>query len=155
MRSTWPPWRSYGRRFTDIKNDASMHIMMFTGAGEKAFITSTDMANWLSTTRDIGQGVHAPRPICTQPDREPGQARNCLPERLCTEQQMQIAMACTMHLAGENAKLGQQEVNSGMIPVTAEHNACHGWWARVSPCSSCLSREMITGADTDGLVEMK
>jgi len=91
--------------FHDIKNDASIRVVIFTGAGEKAFIAGADISelahrgqNVLNLIENLGKPVIA----CINGFALGG---GC-----------EIAMACTMRLASENAKLGQPEVKLGIIP---------------------------------------
>jgi len=102
--------------FTDIKNDASIRVVMFTGAGEKAFIAGADIG-------ELGKQD----PVAAKEFTHRGQSVLDLIENLgkpviaCINGfalggGCEIAMACTMRLASENAKLGQPEVKLGVIP---------------------------------------
>jgi enoyl-CoA hydratase/carnithine racemase len=102
--------------FTAIKNDDSVRVVIFTGAGEKAFIAGADI-NELAQQDAVNGKRYAHR----------GQAVLDLIENLgkpviaCINGfalggGCEIAMACTMRLASENAKLGQPEVKLGIIP---------------------------------------
>src|SRR5450631_2729239 len=102
--------------FTDIKNDASIRVVMFTGAGEKAFIAGADIG-------ELGKQD----PVAAKEYTHRGQSVLDLIENLgkpviaCINGfalggGCEIAMACTMRLASETAKLGQPEVKLGIIP---------------------------------------
>src|SRR5450631_1039020 len=102
--------------FTDIKNDASIRVVMFTGAGEKAFIAGADIG-------ELGKQD----PVAAKEFTHRGQSVLDLIENLgkpviaCINGfalggGCEIAMACTMRLASETAKLGQPEVKLGIIP---------------------------------------
>src|ERR1700690_3222538 len=74
--------------FHDIKNDSWVRVVIFTGGGQKV----------LNLIENLGKPVIA----CINGFALGG---GC-----------EIAMACTMRLASENAKLGQPEVKLGIIP---------------------------------------
>src|ERR1035441_4409931 len=102
--------------FTDIQSDASIRVAILTGAGEKAFVAGADIGELAK--QDAGSG---------QEDGHRGQAVLDLIENLgkpviaCINGfalggGCELALACTMRLASDNAKLGQPEVKLGIIP---------------------------------------
>lgn len=105
-----------GRAFSMVKDDASVRVAILTGEGEKAFIAGADI-NELATQSAVDGKEYASR----------GQAvldlmENCgKPVIACINGfalggGCEVAMACTLRLASENAKLGQPEVKLGIIP---------------------------------------
>jgi enoyl-CoA hydratase/carnithine racemase len=104
------------RAFTDVKNDSNVRVAILTGDGEKAFIAGADI-NELATQQAVQGKEYATR----------GQAvldliENCgKPVIACVNGfalggGCEVAMACTMRIASENAKMGQPEVKLGIIP---------------------------------------
>ncbi len=102
--------------FTDLKQDREVRVVILTGAGEKSFVAGAD----------IGE-LQKNNPVEAKEYTHRGQAVLDLIENLgkpviaCINGfalggGCEIAMACTMRLAGENAKLGQPEVKLGIIP---------------------------------------
>ncbi len=102
--------------FTDIKADREIRVVIFTGSGEKAFIAGADI-NELAQRDAVSGKEYAAR----------GQSVLDLIENLgkpviaCINGfalggGCEIALACTMRLASDNAKLGQPEVKLGIIP---------------------------------------
>jgi len=102
--------------FTESKADREIRVVIFTGAGEKAFIAGADI-NELAQRDAVSGKEYAAR----------GQSVLDLIENLgkpviaCINGfalggGCEIALACTMRLASENAKLGQPEVKLGIIP---------------------------------------
>jgi enoyl-CoA hydratase len=102
--------------FTDIKNDAAVRIAILTGAGEKAFIAGADIGELAKqepvpvkeyTLRNqsvLGLIENLGKPVIA-----------CI-NGFALGGGCELAMACTMRLASENAKLGQPEVKLGVIP---------------------------------------
>jgi len=102
--------------FTTVSDDAEVRVAILTGSGEKAFIAGADISE-LATQDAVMGKEYAQR----------GQAvldliENCgKPVIACINGfalggGCEIAMACTMRLASDNAKLGQPEVKLEIIP---------------------------------------
>jgi enoyl-CoA hydratase len=102
--------------FTDLREDVETRVVLLTGAGEKAFVAGAD----------IGE-LNENNPVEAKAYTHKGQAVLDLIENLgkpviaCINGfalggGCELAMACTMRLASDNAKLGQPEVKLGIIP---------------------------------------
>lgn len=102
--------------FSQVKNDKDVRVVVLTGAGEKSFVAGADI-NELEKNNPVEAKEYTHR----------GQAVLDLVENLgkpvivCINGfalggGCELAMACTMRLASENAKLGQPEVKLGIIP---------------------------------------
>jgi enoyl-CoA hydratase len=102
--------------FTDLAADRDVRVVILTGSGEKAFVAGADI-NELQKNNPVEAKAYTHR----------GQAVLDLIENLgkpviaCINGfalggGCEIAMACTMRLTAENAKLGQPEVKLGIIP---------------------------------------
>ena len=104
------------RAVLELKHDAGVRAVILTGAGEKSFVAGADI-NELATQTPItgrehaiaGQHVidlveHLGKPVIAAIN---GYALGggC-----------ELAMACTIRIAAETAKLGQPEINLGLIP---------------------------------------
>src|SRR5205807_7848676 len=102
--------------FTQLKDDRDVRVVILTGAGEKSFVAGAD----------IGE-LQRNNPVEAKEYTHRGQAVLDLIENLgkpviaCINGfalggGCEMAMACTMRLASENAKFGQPEVKLGIIP---------------------------------------
>src|SRR5215470_580794 len=102
--------------FSDLKQDREVRVVILTGAGEKSFVAGAD----------IGE-LQRNNPVEAKEYTHRGQAVLDLIENLgkpvigCINgfalgAGCELAMACTMRLASESAKLGQPEVKLGIIP---------------------------------------
>lgn len=104
------------RAVLQIKHDATVHAVVITGAGEKAFVAGADI-NELAVQRPVQGKEHALR----------GQHVLDLIENLgkpvvaalngyALGGGCELAMACTLRVAADTARLGQPEINLGIIP---------------------------------------
>src|SRR5437899_11116461 len=102
--------------FSELKEDKQVRVVILTGGGEKAFVAGADI-------NELAKNNPVEAKACTHK----GQATVDLIENLgkpviaCVNGfalggGCEIAMACTMRLASEDAKLGQPEVKLGIIP---------------------------------------
>ena len=105
-----------GEAMRALKADASVRVVILTGAGEKAFVAGADINELVTLTPDAGK-AHA----------ELGQRVFDLVERLgkpviaavngfALGGGCELAMACTVRLAADTAKFGQPEVKLGLTP---------------------------------------
>jgi enoyl-CoA hydratase len=102
--------------FHDIKNDASIRVVIFTGAGEKAFIAGADIGELAKHDAVSGKEyTHRGQSVLNLIENLGKPVIACI-NGFALGGGCEIAMACTMRLASENAKLGQPEVKLGIIP---------------------------------------
>jgi len=100
----------------DVKNDENVRVVVLTGAGEKAFSAGADIKSM------IGMNALKAREL------------SLMGEKLCLALEnlekpviaalngyalgggLEVAMSCDLRVASENAKMGQTEINIGLIP---------------------------------------
>jgi enoyl-CoA hydratase len=104
------------RTILALKHDESVRTVVITGAGEKSFIAGADI-NELAVQSPTGGREHAMR----------GQHVLDLIENMgkpviaaingyALGGGCELAMACTIRIAADTAKIGQPEINLGIIP---------------------------------------
>src|SRR5258707_4534587 len=102
--------------FHDIKNDAATRVVIFTGAGEKAFIAGADIGELAQHDAVSGKEyTHRGQSVLNLIENLGKPVIACI-NGFALGGGCEIAMACTMRLASETAKLGQPEVKLGIIP---------------------------------------
>src|SRR6266567_4510583 len=102
--------------FHDIKNDASVRVIILTGAGEKAFIAGADIGELAKHDAVSGKEyTHRGQSVLNLIENLSKPVIACI-NGFALGGGCEIAMACTMRLASESAKLGQPEVKLGIIP---------------------------------------
>jgi enoyl-CoA hydratase/carnithine racemase len=111
-----PTWTDLKAAFEDAKTDASVHGVILTGAGDKAFIAGADISELANVdaydaeeSSRFGQGVldlieNLGKPVIAAINGF-ALGGGC-----------ETAMACTIRIAAEHAKFGQPEVKLGLLP---------------------------------------
>ncbi len=109
-------WENLRTVFEDARDDASVRGVIFTGAGDKAFIAGADISELAHITA-----------VDAEKSSSYGQAVLALVENLgkpviaavngfALGGGCETAMACTIRVASEHAKFGQPEATLGIIP---------------------------------------
>jgi len=101
---------------TNAINDENIKSILLTGAGEKAFVAGADISEFkeLNGTEAVEMarfGQELFRKIETSPKATIAAVNGFSLGGGC-----ELAMACQMRVASENAKFGQPEVNLGLLP---------------------------------------
>src|SRR5204862_7435645 len=100
----------------DIKNAKAIRVVIFTGAREKAFISGAEIAELSKHDAVSGKEyTHRGQSVLNLIENLGKPVIACL-NGFALGGGCEIAMACTMRLASDNAKLGQPEVKLGIIP---------------------------------------
>jgi enoyl-CoA hydratase len=104
------------RAILALKHDESARVVIITGAGEKSFIAGADINELAVQTPSSGReharrGQHVFDLIETM-----GKPVIAAVNGYALGGGCELAMACTLRLASETAKLGQPEINLGLIP---------------------------------------
>jgi enoyl-CoA hydratase/carnithine racemase len=104
------------RLVLELKADASVRVMILTGAGEKAFVAGADI-NELAVQTPTGGREHA---LIGQHVLDliehMGKPAIAAINGFALGGGCELAMACTLRLAADTARLGQPEINLGLIP---------------------------------------
>ena len=104
------------RAFADAKQDPEVRVVILTGGGEKAFVAGADIGE-LSVHNPVSakEYTHGGQAIIDAIENLGKPTIACI-NGFALGGGCELAMACTMRLASENAKLGQPEVKLGLIP---------------------------------------
>jgi enoyl-CoA hydratase len=104
------------KAFTELAASESIRAILLTGAGEKAFAAGADIQELAQVSAAEGQQLAA------RGQRIFDLIENCgKPVIACINGfalggGCELAMACTLRIASETAKLGQPEVKLGLLP---------------------------------------
>jgi enoyl-CoA hydratase len=102
--------------FEDARDDAGVRVVIITGSGEKAFIAGADIneLNQLSPV-EAKEYTHRGQAVFDLIESLGKPTIACI-NGFALGGGCELAMACTIRLASETAKLGQPEVKLGIIP---------------------------------------
>jgi enoyl-CoA hydratase/carnithine racemase len=104
------------RLVLELKADASVRVMILTGAGEKAFVAGADI-NELAVQTPTGGREHAlTGQHVLDLIEHMGKPVIAAINGFALGGGCELAMACTLRLAADTARLGQPEINLGLIP---------------------------------------
>ncbi len=104
------------RAILELKHDEAVRAVVLTGAGEKSFVAGADI-NELAVQTPTGGREHAIRgqhvlDLIEQMGKPVIAAIN----GYALGGGCELAMACTIRIAADTARLGQPEINLGIIP---------------------------------------
>ena len=102
--------------FTELKSDSEIYVVIVTGSGEKAFVAGADIAELnkldVITGKTFAESGQAVFNLIENLDKPVIAAVN----GFALGGGCELALACHIRIASENAKFGQPEVNLGIIP---------------------------------------
>jgi enoyl-CoA hydratase len=107
--------RELTRAFAELGADPAIRALILAGAGEKAFIAGADISEFAGRTpleqRQVMRtdSVYDAASGCSKPIV-------AAIHGFCLGGGCELAMACDIRIASEDARLGQPEVNLGIIP---------------------------------------
>ncbi len=133
--------------FHAIKADKEVRVVIFTGAGEKAFIAGADIGELAK--HDAIQGkeyTHKGQSVLNLMENLGKPVIACI-NGFALGGGCEMAMACTMRLASDNAKLGQPEVKLGIIPGYGGTQRLARLVGKGIAQQLVLTGEMITAAE--------
>ena len=104
------------RAILEIKQDATIRCVILTGAGDKAFAAGADISELaeqspVSMKEHAARGQHVFNLIASL-----GKPVIAAINGFALGGGCELAMACTLRIAADTARLGQPEINLGLIP---------------------------------------
>src|SRR5512140_740046 len=133
--------------FNDVKNDAGVRVVILTGAGEKAFIAGADIGELAKHDAVSGKEyTHKGQNVLNLIENLGKPVIACI-NGFALGGGCELAMACTMRLAAENAKLGQPEVKLGIIPGYGGTQRLARLVGKGRAMQQLLTGEMITAQE--------
>ena len=130
--------------FVDAEQDAHIRVIILTGAGPKAFVAGADISemNTLSAAegRDFSlRGTRMMRRV-----ERLSKPVIAMVNGFALGGGLELAMCCHMRIASENAKVGQPEINLGLIPGFGGTQRLLRLAGRAAALELCLTGAPIT-----------
>lgn len=99
----------------ELRDDEGIGVVVFTGAGDKAFIAGADIAEFAGRTALTQRDVMVARSLFTAIDTFPKPVIAMI-NGYCLGGGCELALACDLRISSETASFGQPEINLGIIP---------------------------------------
>ncbi len=100
----------------DVAEDASVRVLILTGAGEKAFVAGADISELQKLESLSAQAMARFGQRVTRALESVGKPVVAAVNGFALGGGCELAMACTIRIASEKARFGQPEVKLGLIP---------------------------------------
>ncbi|HUI63256.1 MAG TPA: enoyl-CoA hydratase-related protein [Bacteroidota bacterium] len=102
--------------FASIKEDPEIDVVILTGAGDKAFVAGTDIAELRALDRTSGRQYSEAGQRLFDAIERLGKPVIAAINGYALGGGCELALACHIRLASDRARFGQPEVNLGIIP---------------------------------------
>lgn len=99
-----------------LYNDREIDVVIFTGAGEKAFVAGADISEMKEKSPQEGYSFARKGQVLFQRIQELPQPTIAAINGFAFGGGCELAMACDMRIASDKARFGQPEVGLGIIP---------------------------------------
>jgi enoyl-CoA hydratase len=107
--------REYHEALVDFRDDPELLVGIVTGAGEKAFCAGADINDMLPYMKEI-RGKPWEFPTTPMRGLELYKPLIAAINGVALGGGLEIALACDIRIASQNARLGTPEINLGLIP---------------------------------------
>lgn len=108
--------RELGEAFNALKINPGVHVIILTGAGEKAFAAGTDIVELAALDQTSGTDTAVSGQRLFSFIEQLGKPVIAAVNGYALGGGCELALACHIRIASDNARFGQPEVNLGVIP---------------------------------------
>jgi enoyl-CoA hydratase len=138
----------------DARDDASVRVLILTGAGEKSFVAGADISELAQRTPVDGKDFALFGQSVVHLLETMGKPSICAINGFALGGGCEVAMCCSIRLASKNARIGQPEVKLGIIPGYGGTQRLARLCGKGAAHELCLSGEMISAEEAQriGLV---
>jgi len=99
----------------ELEKDDTIRVAVITGVGDKAFVAGADINEFAGKTPIDQWNAYGPTSLYNVVDQFP-KPLIAMVNGYCLGGGCELAMACDIRVASENAQFGQPEINIGIIP---------------------------------------
>ena len=133
--------------FQEIERDDEVRVIILTGAGEKAFVGGADINELAVRTPVEGKELSMRGQKILDLIEHLGKPVIAAVNGYALGGGCELALACTIRIASENARLGQPEVKLGLIPGYAGTQRLPRLVGRGRALEMVLSGEPVSAAE--------
>ena len=131
----------------DARDDASVRVLILTGAGEKSFVAGADISELAAETPVKGKEFSLYGQSVFHLLETMGKPSICAINGFALGGGCELALACTMRIASKTAKLGQPEVKLGILPGYGGTQRLPRLCGKGVAHELCLTGEMVTAEE--------
>lgn len=107
-------WSMLKEAFETLDMNSQVKVIMITGAGDKSFIAGADLNSLKART--VLETLDSQNSAVARAIEKTGKPTIAVINGYALGGGLEIALACDIRIASEDAKLGQTEINVGIIP---------------------------------------
>src|SRR6202007_2559750 len=131
----------------DARDDESVHVLIVTGAGEKAFVAGADINELAQQTPVNGKEFSLYGQSVFHLLETIGKPSICAINGFALGGGCELALCCSIRLASKTSKLGQPEVKLGIIPGYGGSQRLARLCGKGVAHHLCLPGEMVTAEE--------
>jgi enoyl-CoA hydratase/carnithine racemase len=131
----------------DARGDQAVRVLILTGAGEKSFVAGADIGELSQQTPVNGKEFSLFGQSVIHLLETMGKPSICAINGFALGGGCEIALACTIRIASESARLGQPEVKLGIIPGYGGTQRLARLCGKGMAQELCLAGEMISAEE--------
>jgi enoyl-CoA hydratase len=131
----------------DARDDASVRVLILTGAGEKAFVAGADINELAQQTPVEGKEFSIYGQKTASLLETIGKPSICAINGFALGGGCEMALCCSIRIASKGAKLGQPEVKLGIIPGYGGSQRLARLCGKGAAHELCLTGEMISAEE--------
>src|SRR5437660_121052 len=131
----------------DARDDASVRVLILTGAGDKSFVAGADIGELAVQTPIKGKEFSLYGQSVFHLLETMGKPSICAINGFALGGGCELALSCTIRIASKTAKLGQPEVKLGILPGYGGSQRLARLCGKGVAHELCLTGEMITAEE--------
>jgi enoyl-CoA hydratase len=131
----------------DARDDASVRVLILTGAGEKSFVAGADIGELTQRTPVDGKDFSLFGQCVFHLLETMGKPSICAINGFALGGGCELALSCSIRIASKTAKLGQPEVKLGILPGYGGTQRLARLCGKGVAHELCLTGEMISAED--------
>jgi enoyl-CoA hydratase len=135
------------RAILELKHDDTVRAVILTGSGEKSFVAGADINELAAQTPTSGRDHALTGQHVLDLIEHMGKPVIAAINGYALGGGCELAMACTIRIAADTAKLGQPEINLGIIPGYAGTQRLSRLVGRGAALEILLTGDQISAAD--------
>jgi len=131
----------------DARDDASVRVLILTGAGDKSFVAGADIGELAVQTPLKGKEFSLYGQSVFHLLETMGKPSICAINGFALGGGCELALSCTIRIASKTAKLGQPEVKLGILPGYGGTQRLARLCGKGVAHELCLTGEMVTAEE--------